>query len=313
MDTVQQTLQAISADHIRTHIAALEGVRHPVTAPQALERAADYIKDQLTACGCEVSEQHFEDDGQSYRNILGLHRGMRHPDRYVIVMAHYDTESETPGANDNASGVAAMLELARVFQPLALECSVMFIGVSLEERKLGVDSKSVDWVVLNQSIVRGSQALVAHAKANAWDIHGVINLEEIAFAGDAVVQKTLTGVPFDIPQQGNFIAVVGNEIARELVAGFIKSIQQYQIPLPCVPMVVPGKGEALRDSRRSDHAPFWDAGYRAIMLTDTANYRTPHYHKPSDTLDTLNIPFAAEVSRATAGLVIELAGLAGPR
>lgn len=313
MDPVQQTLQAISADQIRAHIAALEGVRHPVTAPQALERAADYIQEQLDACGCEVSQQRFEDDGQSYRNILGLHRGARCPDRYVIVMAHYDTESETPGANDNASGVAGMLELARVIQPLLLESSLLFIGVSLEERKLGVDSKMVDWVELNQSIVRGSQALVAHAKANDWDIQGVINLEEIAFAGDDVVQKSPPGFPMNFPQAGNFIVVVGNETSKELVAGFVNSIQENQIPLPYLPLVVPGRGEALRDTRRSDHAPFWDAGYRAIMLTDTANFRTPHYHKPSDTLDTLNIPFAVEVSRAAAGLAIELAGLTADR
>jgi Zn-dependent M28 family amino/carboxypeptidase len=313
MDTVQQTLQAISAAHIHAHIAALEGVRHPVTAPHALERAAVYIKGQLGACGCEVNEQLFEDDGQSYRNILGLHRGARYPGRYVIVMAHYDSESETPGANDNASGVAAMLELARVIQPLPLECSVMFIGVCLEERKLGVDPKDVNLIELNQTILRGSQALVAYIKTNAWDIQGVINLETIASAGDDVVQKSPPGIPFDFPQAGNIIAVVGNEDSKALVTSFINSVQQNQIPLPCVPLVVSGKGEALRDSRRSDHAPFWDAGYRAIMLTDMANFRSPHYHKPSDTLDTLNIPFAVDVSRAAAGLVIEMACLATDR
>jgi hypothetical protein len=79
--------------------------------------------------------------------------------------------------------------------------------------------------------------------------------------------------------------------------------------LPYFPLVVPGNGEILPDTRRSDHAPFWDLGYKAIMVTDTANFRTPHYHQTSDTLDTLNLDFAVNVCRATAGLIMELAGI----
>jgi hypothetical protein len=75
-------------------------------------------------------------------------------------------------------------------------------------------------------------------------------------------------------------------------------------------LTVPGNGESLPDSRRSDHAPFWDEGYRAIMLTDTTNFRNPHYHGPTDTLATLNLDFAAKVCQATAGLVVELARIA---
>ena len=86
------------------------------------------------------------------------------------------------------------------------------------------------------------------------------------------------------------------------------SAPQYQIPLSYYPMVVPGNGEVLPDTRRSDHAAFWDQGYQAIMLTDTANFRNPNYHQPGDTLETLNLAFTTEVCRAGGALAIDMAG-----
>ena len=309
-EPINKILQAISVERLRSHIQALQGVRHPVTAPEALDRAADYIKSNLNSLGCETSEQRFTEDGHEYRNILGLHRGIRQPEKRLLILAHYDTEQATPGANDNASGVAAMLELARVFQPLAFEASLLFAGVSLEELKWGIKPGDASLDTTGMAIARGSQALAAHARANAWDILGVINFEEIAYAGDLIPQKPLEGLPIQLPEVGNFIGVVGNEYSASLVEGFVQSIERYTISLPYMPLVVPGNGEVFPDTRRSDHAAFWDAGFRSIMLTDTANFRTPHYHQPSDTLETLNLDFTAEVCRAAAGLVIELARLA---
>lgn len=308
-DFVRRILEAISIEQIRGHIQALEGVRHPVTAPEALERAANYIQSILHALNFEITEHHFTEDNHDYRNILGLHQGTRYPGKKVIVLAHYDTEPGTPGANDNASGIAAMLELARVCQPLTFEASILFAGVTLEEIKWGVKPEEVRFDQSITAIARGSQALAAYARANTWDIQGVIDLEEIAFAGDSVIQKTPTGMPVNLPEAGNFIGVIGNDHSAGLVKGFNESIVRNHIPLPLVPLIVPGNGEALPDTRRSDHAPFWDAGYKAIMITDTANFRTPHYHHASDTLETLNLVFAADVCRATTGLVLTLAGL----
>ena len=89
-------------------------------------------------------------------------------------------------------------------------------------------------------------------------------------------------------------------------------MSDYSPDLPCVSLLVSGKGEALPDTRRSDHVPFWDRGYRAVMLTDTANYRNPHYHQKSDELRTLDIPFITNVARALAGAVADLAELKAP-
>jgi hypothetical protein len=112
-----------------------------------------------------------------------------------------------------------------------------------------------------------------------------------------------------IPAVGNFIAVVGNERSKKLIDGFALAVERYRVDLPFVEMAVPGNGEQLPDSRRSDHASFWDEGYKAIMVTDTTNFRTPHYHRPSDTLETLNLEFAAKVCCASAGLTLDMARL----
>lgn len=299
MTAVQDILQQVSVDRLRAHIQALEGVRHPVSAPAALEAAADYVHTTLAGFGYPVMDQPFLDAGQTYRNIIATRTGSQHPDARVIILAHYDSEINTPGANDNASGVAAVLELARVFAPLRFARTVHFVGVSLEENS-GRDDKLY---------ARGSTALAEHARANEWQITGVIDFEEIGYAGDDIPQKTPPGLPIALPESGNFIGVVGNQVSAGLVEGFVGAVTQYAIPLPFVPLVVPGNGEMLPDTRRSDHAPFWDQGYPAIMVTDMANFRTPHYHQPSDTLDTLNLDFAAAVCRTVGGLAINLAGL----
>lgn len=149
--------------------------------------------------------------------------------------------------------------------------------------------------------------MARHAREQGWDLDAVVVLESVGFAGSGIVQQVPPGLPIEQPGAGDFIAVVGNEHSREVVRRFLEVTERQGIPLSCLPVVVPGNGEMVRDTRRSDHAPFWDRGYRAIMLTDTTNFRNPHYHLAGDTVETLNLPFAAEVCRATGALLLELA------
>jgi hypothetical protein len=193
-----------------------------------------------------------------------------------------------------------MLELATVMNTMSFERTVQFIGVSLEERAREDDPRDQG--------TRGSRTLAAYAREEGWLLEGVVVLESVAFAGDSVEQRAPDGVPVEVPETGNFIAVIGNEASLGLVQDFVLALDRHRIRLPNATLVVPGNGETLPDSRRSDHAPFWDNGYRAIMLTDTTNFRNPHYHRPSDTLETLNLDFAAQVCRATGGLLIDIAG-----
>jgi len=292
----------VSIDRIRGHIRALEGERHPLTSPMALERAADYISNSLRFVGYEITEHRFWDNGRPFRNIIATRHGLQRPQERVVVLAHYDTVAGSPGADDNASGVAVMLEIARVLSQFRFERTLDFVAVSLEENETNDDSGSG---------TRGSLALAKHARENSWTIEGVVVLESIAFAGDSVTQTVPPGLPIPIPETGNFIAVIGNERSRDLIDGFVLAVERYQTDLPHVVLAVPGNGELLPDSRRSDHAPFWDKGFKAIMLTDTTNFRSPHYHQPTDTLATLNLEFAAKVCRAAAGLMTEMARLIG--
>jgi len=287
----------VSIDRIRSHIKALEGPRHPVTAPEALERAADYIAACLGCLGYDMSEHRFNDDGREFRNIIATLPGLLHPEQRVVVLAHYDTVADTPGADDNASGVALLLELAEILKPYQFERTIHLVGVNLEEnRNEGYP----------ESGTRGSRALAEHVRGLDWEIEGVLVLESVAYASDTALQSFPAGLPVKVPEKANFIAVVGNEKSVDLVRGFVDSIEKYRVDLPHVVMEVPGNGEAIPDSRRSDHAPFWDQGYKAVMITDTTNFRSQHYHGASDTLETLDLDFAVKVCRATAGLLLEL-------
>ncbi len=296
---IRECLDQVSVDRIREHIRQLEGVRHPTMAPEALEQAADYIHATLDAFGYSVEPHIFTWDSRAFRNIVATRLGAARPEERTLVIAHYDTVETSPGADDNASGVAVLLELARVLAPVAFGRTVQFVAVNLEERQ-GEGP-------FGKKAVFGSRALAQEAKEQDWQITGVVVLETIAYAGQGIAQGAPEGVPIKIPESGDFLAVVANEASIGLVETFMEAISRYQIALPLVPLVVPGNGEMLPDTRRSDHSPFWDRGYRAVMLTDTANFRNPHYHQPTDTLDTLNLAFAAEVCRAVAGVVAGLA------
>lgn len=290
----------VSVERIKNHIKALEGPRHPVTAPEALERAADYISGCLGRLGYEMSEHRFNDNGSEYSNIIATRSGLIHPEQRVVVMAHFDTVADSPGADDNASGVALLLELAEILRPFRFERTIHLIGVNLEENRKEGDSESG---------TRGSRALAGHFRQLDWEIEGVLVLESVAFASDSTPQTFPAGVPVPVPEMANFIAVVGNEKSHDLVGGFARALERYRIELPHFALAVPGNGETIPDSRRSDHAPFWDQGYKAVMITDTTNFRSPHYHGPDDKLETLNLHFAADVCRATGGLLMEMARL----
>lgn len=294
--------EAASADEIRKHVESLQGVRHPVAAPATLGKAERYVWNNLAALAYSMAEHRFKDNNDSFTNIIATRRGSISPDRRVMVVAHFDTVSVSPGADDNASGVAVLLELARVLEPLRFERTVQFVAVNLEEHE-------VDGGI--GLALRGSRALAREAREQGWQIEGVVVLESVAFAGASVPQSAPAGIPLEIPERGDFIAVVGNEKSEGLVRGFCEGVERKGIRLPCLPLVVPGNGEILPDTRRSDHAMFWDHGFPAIMLTDTAQFRNPHYHLPTDTLETLNLEFAREVCRATAVLVCDLAGASG--
>ena len=134
-------------------------------------------------------------------------------------------------------------------------------------------------------------------------------LECVGFArSEAGTQQAPPGVPIAVPTQGDFLAIVGNEASRSLVAQLEQDAKRQVVGLNTLSLLVPGRGEAMPHTRRSDHASFWDAGYPAVMLTDTANFRNPHYHRETDSLDTLNLDFLSNVAATVTATATQFAG-----
>ena len=159
----------------------------------------------------------------------------------------------------------------------------------------------IDWEVRRSS---------SRLKAERRELAGAIILECVGFAkSEAGTQQTPPAVPIAVPTQGDFLAIVGNEASRSLVLQLEQEAQRQAAPLKTLSLVVPGRGEAMPHTRRSDHASFWDAGYPAVVLTDTANFRNPHYHRETDTVDTLNLEFLSSVAATVTATAIQIAGV----
>ncbi len=289
--SLHQKLESVSTENLRAHLLAIEGVRNPKSNPENLTKAQAYIETTLSSYGYDVTQHSFKytpDD--TAQNVIATRLGSQYPQERILVLAHFDSGDKSPGADDNGSGVAVMLELAALLQPYSFERTVQFIAINMHE---------LDMI--------GTKALARYAETNGWQINAVINLESVGYAGSSLSQYIPLGWEDIFPEAGDFILVVANESSEFLVDQFITSVEQQQIPLPYISTIVPSDGCVLPDSRRGDHSPFWDAQYPAIMLTDTAEYRNPNYHKNSDTIDTLNLDFAAHVCQAVGEMVNALA------
>jgi Zn-dependent M28 family amino/carboxypeptidase len=270
----------------------LVGERHPFSTPNRLHETEVYLSRELSDAGLVVTTQPFAALGGTYHNMIGTALPDTQPFQSappLILAAHFDTVLGSPGADDNASALAVMLQVARQARAMKLARPIRFIAFNLEEENL-----------------LGSSAYTCLLRKNREAIHGAIVLECVGYASHQNnSQKIPPGVPIAVPTTGNFLAVVGNERSQVLTGAVAKAMKAH---LPIVPLVVPGNGEKLPDTRRSDHTSFWEQGFPAVMLTDTANFRNPHYHRPTDTLDTLNLDFMASVGEGLMAAVIDLAG-----
>jgi aminopeptidase YwaD len=282
---------------ISRHLHALVRERHPETSPRALRKTAHYLATQFSKTGWATSGQLVHAGDKTYRNVVatkypgGPGRGSTLPP--LLIGAHYDTVSGSPGADDNASGLVVLLEVASRLRTQPLARPVWLVAFCLEEQDR-----------------LGSQAFVSRLKAEGHELAGAIILECVGFTRiEAGTQQAPPGIPIAVPTQGDFLAMVGNEASRSLVAQLEQDARQHAARLKTLSLLVPGKGEALPHTRRSDHASFWDAGYSAVMLTDTANFRNPHYHRETDTMDTLNLEFLSNVAATVTETAIQIAGV----
>lgn len=270
-------------ERVRQHVAAL--ARTPRTPGSREHRAAaDYVRHHLEQAGLSVEEASFEQAGLAGTNVLARLPPQQGDRPVVVVGAHYDSIPGTPGADDNASGVAALIELARwIHAHLPSQgswaCQLEVVAYDLEEYGF------LGSIVHSRELQRAGTQL-----------RGMMSLEMLAYTDQRPDSQRLPRHLAKLyPSVGNFIGVCGNEASRELVDVVTRAMKR--VPgLPVEFIAVPGKGELLPEVRLSDHSSFWDRNYPALMITDTSFFRNPHYHQPSDTPGTLDFPFLAQVT-----------------
>jgi len=210
---------------------------------------------------------------------LGIEKRIKKRLAPIVIGAHYDTVPGSPGADDNATGVAVLLELARDIASAPLKYPVQLVAFDMEEYGY-----------------LGSSHHAAKYKQQQKSIRLMISLEMLGYCNhNPNSQSYPAGLKYFYPNSGNFIALIGTlRTVPDLInlSGKIRKSGQ-----PCEWLPVPNRGLIVPDTRRSDHVPFWDNGYPAIMVTDTANMRNPHYHRESDRIETLDLDFLAGVCR----------------
>ncbi|MBL7041576.1 MAG: M28 family peptidase [Pirellulaceae bacterium] len=270
------------------HLAEEIGERNLRNRPHELLAAADHIEAEFTAAGHAVTPQEYQVDDCKCRNLEVEIRGSAQPDEIVVVGAHYDTVIGTPGANDNTSGIAALLALARRFSGRQIERTLRFVAFVNEEKPYA------------HTDTMGSRVYSRRCAERAERITAMLSLETIGYYDDRPGSQKYPR-PFGVlyPSEGNFIAFVGNiksrKLIRQVVAAFRRH-EQFPSEGAALPAAVYGVGF-------SDHWSFWQEGYPALMVTDTAMFRYPYYHHPEDTTDKLDFDRLARVVRGLEAVV----------
>ncbi|MEM6519533.1 MAG: M20/M25/M40 family metallo-hydrolase [Cyanobacteria bacterium P01_C01_bin.70] len=262
------------------HLQQLVGDRDPYMASGSHQLAQQYLRLTLSAWGC-VRGHSFTVRGREHYNwILQLPAASAALQTLapIIVGAHYDTVPGTPGADDNASGVAVLLELARQFSAQRLPRPVWLVAFDMEEYGL-----------------LGSRAYAEDLRAMKQPVHLMLSLEMLGYCDRAPHSQSYPAPLLAqlYPHTGDYIALVGNPSALLAMRRLKRHVKSAGAACEWLP--VPNRGQAIPATRRSDHASFWDCGYRAVMVTDTSFLRNPHYHQSSDRLETLDLDFLTRV------------------
>ena len=272
----------VLADHVH-ELSAKIGERS-VLRGDGLDRAKAYVRDAFEAAGLTVTEQSYEYEGRRVANLIADPPGVATDATPYIIGAHYDSVIGTPGADDNASAVAVMLELARrtIAKPPGLP--LRFVAFTLEEPPT------------HATRYQGSRVFVKRLVESGEQIAGAIILEMVGLTTPKQNYPLfLQWVGY--PDVGNFIGVVGNRASKLLGERVLRGMRKNPA-LPVESLFVWFNGWILPDTRLSDHAPFWDKGFPALMITDTAYFRNQNYHGPNDTADMLDYAFMAELVRS---------------
>lgn len=278
---------------LRAHVEQLAGAigERNVFRPRALAAARRYIEQAFEGQGYRVAAQVFHANGTDCANLEVTRPGMRSRD-ILLIGAHYDSVEGCPGANDNGSGVAALLELSRLFAALPPALTLRFVAFVNEEPPFFATER------------QGSMVYAKAARARGDPIRLMASLETIGYYTQRPGSQHYPPL-FNLfyPSRGNFLGFVSDFRSRSAMhrlVRYFRSGSDFPLEHAATFRFVPGAGW-------SDHRSFWLQGYRALMVTDTAPFRYPYYHSPADTPDKLCYP---DFTRATEGLYRAFAGLA---
>ena len=279
-------------DQVRQHVWVLAeeiGERHNENAG-SLDKSADYIETSFRKSGLNPQLQVYGD--RNYRNIIAEIKGKGQADEIILVGAHYDTVWLSPGADDNASGVAVMLELAKLLAGYQYEKTIRFAGFTNEEHPY------------SNTGLMGSRVYAMRVFENREKIRVMFSLEMLGYYSD---EKSSQHYPAPLnwfyPDRANFIAFVANiNSGLSLLRSLCAFRKHSGFPVEGLIM----SERLVPDIRRSDHASFWDLGYPAVMVTDTAQFRNINYHTVGDVPRTLDYTKMAELVSGLAQMLSEL-------
>jgi hypothetical protein len=296
------------AAQLRRHVVAIASEEHNVARYEALERAARYIELELRSYGYDVRPQKFASKAWGVRNLEVVVRAPAAQgaiEQALIVGAHYDSAPGTPGANDNGSGVAALLEFARMLRERPLNTlpsqrAMRLVFFVNEEPPYFKSTQMGSFVYAIEALERSENGVAQRVEK----ILGMISLETMGYYSDAPGSQNYL-FPFNVvyPNRGDFIAFVGTLAARDFVRANVATFRKHA-PFPSEGVAAP---QFVTGVDWSDHWAFLQAGVPALMITDTAPFRYPHYHTAQDTVDKIDFRRLARVTLGLDASIRELA------
>ena len=286
-------------ENLRLHVDRLAGLIGPrvLCKPATIDASIGYITGHWKDMGYEVRREEFDALGDTATNLIIETPGAKRPEQIILLGAHYDTVASTPGADDNASAVAVMLEVSRLLQGQPGRRTMRCVAFACEEPPyFNIDSM-------------GSQHHARQASDRQEQIVGMLCLEMVGyFCSEPHSQQIPPAIPRILrrlfPHRGDFLAAVGNLASWKLSWSFRRGFMG-GTRLPLFSICLP---EVVNEIRLSDNSSFWDQGYPALMLTDTSFLRNPNYHESTDLPDTLDYDSMTQVTLGIANAVKRLLG-----
>ncbi|MEK7257696.1 MAG: M20/M25/M40 family metallo-hydrolase, partial [Bacteroidota bacterium] len=299
---IQAIVDQVDSAMLNGDLTFIQGIRHRTAGAAHLQEVKDLLYFKFLDSHLETYLQEFLFGNYGADNIIGRLIGTENESSTYIIDGHFDTVNDAPGADDNGSAVAGVLEALRVLSPYSFKKSIKFIGFDLEEEGLIGSSKYVQQGILPSET-----------------IEGVLNFEMIGYYSEAPNTQQFPpgfGIIFPVAynqvladqNRGNFITNIADGNSATLQAAYDSAAAHYVPDLRRISIQAPANWQIITpDLARSDHAYFWLGGIPALMLTDGANYRNPNYHTPNDKIETLDFTFMRRVVQAAVATLAEIA------